>query len=694
MIPIDSRSLAILTKLLDISTPLTKQQIADELQITPRMVGYRLQRLRGWLIEHDMELGMTANHEVYLIAPQHLREKLLLELKNLSKEPIIWSADERCKLLTFHLLTEENPTIMRSLQSIMGVSRPTISKDLGGVEEWLRACNIDLIKQPGYGIEVRGAESKKREAIATILLRNLSSSYIQSFSSPHTSKPKSTSKYRLENSKCFKAYLENLHLPTAARYVRRIESHLFVRFTDASKLYLLLLLAISVVRINDGYVIQDFSFGGHDLIKGKELDEARKLFQLIELEHGVIIPEEEMGFFAVNLCGSKLMPSSADLDKPRTLALDYHDPLVITEKFLSKVALHLHPIIRIDRRLIQNLAIHMRPILVRLKYDLPIQNPFLEEVQDEYPFIFKVAKKCSKVIEDAVGCCVPDEEVGYIVLHIAAALKRLVPNERPPFRVVLVCGTGMATVWLMVSKLKCMFPQIQIVDILSESEIYTYNLNRNRINLVISTVPIKNLDNSVIEVSPFLSPDDINEVRTRVEKCYENCSIPPIFGTNGPGLSDLITDETIQLGVRATSWKEAIKKAGYPLRIAGAIDQHYIHSMIDLIKKYGAYAVVADGVIILHAQPKHGVNRVCMSLTTFETPIEFGHPKFDPVRIAFVIGTTNDFMHIIALQQLASLVGEISYIEKLYLAKDANEVISVLGNYIEEQGSRITSTFS
>ena len=47
--------------------------------------------------------------------------------------------------------------------------------------------------------------------------------------------------------------------------------------------------------------------------------------------------------------------------------------------------------------------------------------------------------------------------------------------------------------------------------------------------------------------------------------------------------------------------------------------------------------VVMPGVVLLHAKPDYGVNRLGISLSTLKTPVEFGHDKNDPVDIVVVV---------------------------------------------------------
>jgi transcriptional antiterminator len=83
----------------------------------------------------------------------------------------------------------------------------------------------------------------------------------------------------------------------------------------------------------------------------------------------------------------------------------------------------LNPILNVDQQLFQGLIIHLKPAVHRLKYGLPIRNHLLKEIQHEYPYIFQVAENTGKILETYFGKPVPDEEIGYLAMHFAAAME-------------------------------------------------------------------------------------------------------------------------------------------------------------------------------------------------------------------------------------------------------------------------------
>ena len=55
----------------------------------------------------------------------------------------------------------------------MKVSEGTLSNDLDGIEDWLKAFDIKLIRRQGVGIYLEGNEKNYRKVLSDILYRTL-----------------------------------------------------------------------------------------------------------------------------------------------------------------------------------------------------------------------------------------------------------------------------------------------------------------------------------------------------------------------------------------------------------------------------------------------------------------------------------------------------------------------------------------
>jgi PTS system ascorbate-specific IIA component len=143
-------------------------------------------------------------------------------------------------------------------------------------------------------------------------------------------------------------------------------------------------------------------------------------------------------------------------------------------------------------------------------------------------------------------------------------------------------------------------------------------------------------------------------------------------------LSHLLTRQTIQLRASVRDWEEAASLAGGLLVQAGCVEPAYIAAMKAVLREMGPYAVIAPGIVLLHARPAGGVRQPCLSLVTLATPVEFGHSQNDPVDVVFALGVVDKRAHIKALQQLATLLGDEAALAKLRSAATVETVLAVI----------------
>ena len=135
-------------------------------------------------------------------------------------------------------------------------------------------------------------------------------------------------------------------------------------------------------------------------------------------------------------------------------------------------------------------------------------------------------------------------------------------------------------------------------------------------------------------------------------------------------LASLLTDETVRARVHVVSWQEAVERVGELLVGSGAVETRYIEAMKLVLSEMGPYAVIAPGIVLLHARPEDGVRRPCLALMTLATPVPFGHSQNDPVDLVVALGAVDKQAHVVALQELARLLMDQPTLERIRSAQD------------------------
>jgi mannitol/fructose-specific phosphotransferase system IIA component (Ntr-type) len=149
-----------------------------------------------------------------------------------------------------------------------------------------------------------------------------------------------------------------------------------------------------------------------------------------------------------------------------------------------------------------------------------------------------------------------------------------------------------------------------------------------------------------------------------------------------PQLDQLFNAQTVRAQISVDNWQDAIQAAGRLLVESGGTQPGYVDAMERVMRELGPYAVMAPGIVLLHARPEDGVLLPCMVLMTLSTPVCFGHSQNDPVDIVLALGAVDKKTHIQALQQLAGFLGDPLFLEKLRLAQDDPALLSVIQNWV------------
>ena len=94
------------------------------------------------------------------------------------------------------------------------------------------------------------------------------------------------------------------------------------------------------------------------------------------------------------------------------------DPKIIeiSQKILAMVSAELG--VELDPKMDVGLIDHLNFLLKRLKEDIEIINPFLDETQLLYPVEFQLAEKGVKILEEELEVSIPRAEIGFLTLHI------------------------------------------------------------------------------------------------------------------------------------------------------------------------------------------------------------------------------------------------------------------------------------
>ena len=398
---------------------------------------------------------------------------------------------------------------------------------------------------------------------------------------------------------------------------------------------------------------------------------------------------------------------------------------MITRRFISEISEELEINLNADYDFFENLSNHLESVFSTTPVDYA-PNPVIDEVLESNPHVLAAVNKRIPVIRQYVGREITDIEIGYIAVHICAAIERK-KNKEVAFHVILVCHAGIGTSRLLLEKLKKHF-NFQIVDIISSHE--AKQLDEGAADFIISTVPLKNGKLDHVVVSPLLSDEDYIHVGNKIDALRNSRNLPtriqekeisakglmekispiiwqyvleqapemlkmlrrvvrdymkqPIEDESeiiSPYLHHLLPVSHIQLGVECKDWKDAIRKSAQKLLDMGYIEERYIDAMIKNVEENGPYIVLSPGVAMPHEGPDMGTIRVGMNLIRLKEPIDFGADEYGPVEFVCCLSAVDHKTHLKAFFNLVNMMQKSQFKEEMKAAKTAKEIALIIEKY-------------
>lgn len=177
-----------------------------------------------------------------------------------------------------------------------------------------------------------------------------------------------------------------------------------------------------------------------------------------------------------------------------------------------------------DQDLRESLTTHLGPAITRSRHGISIENPMMHEIHAYYQNTFDIAKKSLRMLEQRYSCHLSDDEIGYVAIHLAAALDR----TKQPLKTILVCHVGTGASKLLLRKLATQIPEIEIIS--QESFLTIQQADLSRAELIITTLELNlTVDIPILLVSSLMYDYDILRLKEVIKGYYKDKNTPVIY---------------------------------------------------------------------------------------------------------------------------------------------------------------------
>ena len=493
-------------ELLSESRYITAEELGNRLSLSEKTVRTRLHELKTILSENGAQIVSKPRYGYSLMVTD---SKLWLEFcadgqKINSHIPI--NSEERVDYILAKLMHLKPGEFIKieQLSEQLYVSSKTLTGELRRIKYILEQFSLSLDSRPHYGICIVGREFNKRCCI----LKNF---------------PVGSGAF-LKDSEW-----EQQAQKIAAVFLRLIRQY-HIRFTEVSFQKTICYIQLSLLRIQQGFLVEDAPENAADIFSECEMSCAF-YHELLTTE----IPQEEIFYTGIYIAGKRIMGvgRESDNDLANSPQLDH----TVTRIFET-----LYQTYGVDFRKNLNLRVlllqHLRPMLIRLKYDIPVEM-CADEIKGKYFFCYTMAQLAAKILEQEFGKPLPEEELLCLSIYFALAMDERSSPDKRKNNILLVCVSGKASVQLLVHHFKKEFGDE--IGRLKVCSLYDFDhVDLKEIDLIFSTVPLyKPVPVPVMQIRDFFDGQDVVSIRRFLENSTRNVIDlyfrPELFFTEVPG---------------------------------------------------------------------------------------------------------------------------------------------------------------
>ena len=615
----------------------TIENISKVFDVSPRTIRNDLDCIDCLLKEYDSKLERKTRVGVKLITNQD--ESINDIIKGYKNK--LYSPEERVLIIALLLLIKESATI-EELSDYVGISKNTLVSDLKLVKFMLSEFSISISKKSYHGTFINEKDDEK-----------LGNAFLKLYNRLLEGQKSQICELLYKYSKIDLQHIKSI--------IEVIEKENKIQYTEESleELEIILLYTLRKLLKEEDIYIEENEYENKDMefhiiknsieevidkqLNGNKLDYLSKIFKGAKIAKNFNRNEEEIN--------------------------------KITSEILDEFCTILNIKINSQAKIIKQMEIHLNIAIYRMKNNLVINNPMLEEIKYKMSFIYGITEKILNNKRDIIGVEFPEAEIAYMAMYFGTIFEKYAKCNFSA-RVILVCNGGLATSSLLKSRMNLMIPEVKIDSICRLKDID--NSLHGDIDFIISTVPLNRSDYKVIEVNPLLESGDFQKIKSEIyTRWYEkNCKYlaDKFKNDDEDDLSKIIPEKYAQFDKAIGDWREAIEIAAKPLVEDKKINKSYIKDSIRVIETLGSYMMFIPEIAFVHATPENVLENA-ISVLNLKNPIEFGSKNKSMVKTIVVLANKEENTNLI---NLTNILTKNDNIKKFKEAKKYDDIKSIV----------------
>jgi len=113
------------------------------------------------------------------------------------------------------------------------------------------------------------------------------------------------------------------------------------------------------------------------------------------------------------------------------------------------------------------------------------------------------------------------------------------------------------------------------------------------------------------------------------------------------------------------NWEDALRASVKPLIDSNAVKAAYAESIINSVKKFGPYIVIAPNIAIPHAEDYENVNDTQICFMKSNKAVSFSDDPEQDAQLFFVLASNDEEKHLKNLKNLMKLLCDEELVERL-----------------------------
>ncbi|MFB5760872.1 BglG family transcription antiterminator [Paenibacillus medicaginis] len=588
----NTRMISILQHLLAADAPVKSEHLAKLIQVTSRTVRNDIRELDEFLAGRGatIEPVRSRGYELKIHDDRAFKE-LLQQLFSYHEPDDPGLPEYRQLYLIRRLLLAGGYLKLEDLADELYVSRSTVQNDFREVKKTLQLYEVSIDARPNYGVRLEGSE---------VRLRFCMSEFVVNRSGGGTASRESG----------FASIVTPQEMTVIQSIILEQTQKFNVVLSDIAFSNLVTHIAIACRRIREGNQLCSLSDELEHFRKMEEYEASRRIVSLIEKELKLLFPEAEIAYIAMHLGGTRWFNEISAGGKEETDVEKLIDREIyeLGKEIIEEIERELNLGIKEDQELFMGICLHLKPALNRIRYSMSIRNPLLDQVKTRYPLAFQAGVIAAKLIESKMNTSIPEAEMGYLAIHIGAAMERS-PGMQRPKRCLVVCTSGVGSARLLYYKLKSKFGSQ--LEIAGTTEYYKLKqLSLENIDFLVSTIPIKDpLPVPVVVVETLLGDGDLHKIRN-------------LLTEEGEVTFRYVMEELVFLRQNFTSRKEVISFLGAKIHDMGLVQSAAAFVGLVLEREQAAPTSYGNLVAIPHPITPQS-SRTVWAICTLEQPIDW-----------------------------------------------------------------------